>query len=48
MPQNELSNLGRPDINSMVGQHLRLKQEDWLFKASLSYMVIIGGQVKPK
>lgn len=32
----------------MVGQHSRLKQEDWEFKASLGYMVIIGGQVKPK
>lgn len=37
----------RLDVNSMAGQHLRLKQEDWEFKASLGFMVILG-QEEPK
>lgn len=38
----------RLEVNSKAEQHSRLKQEAWDFKASLGYMVILGGQEEPK
>lgn len=38
----------RLGVSSMAEQPSRLKQEDWESKASLGYMVILGGQKEPK